>query len=206
MFIYWVFIIGTVLAVVWGMNNFFVGNDIALKVNNVGHENHSGIFLAIILVLVSSFIIHKKEYWHKQTLALWSAQIIMLAGLIITISRAAWAGYAGFILFVIVKGKKKWVIGILSLLILLSPLIFFNSYFKKKIFRAVSMEIRLRSWHTALVLYSYHPFLGIGLNHFEKINYEKYKVQKNIAFLTPTISTLRFFLKWVAWECLLSCI
>lgn len=139
-------------------------------------------FLGSFLILVFPLIIVAFKLWTR----FWQKIILIILGfleifiLILTLSRAAWFGFLGFVVFLSIiylylKKKKKLLLFFIALIVLGISLIFFNkNYFDQSknplLFRLTSAldfntptaKFRLLYWRAVPEIIKSRPFLGYG--------------------------------------------
>lgn len=131
--------------------------------------NFLGTFLVLNFLLIGGIFFNylKNKKWERVGL-LGILGMLTLVAVFLTYSRGALLMLAvGVFVFLVMMGKKRWLIGflIISVLIfLLLPRAFQSE--GTNFLRIVSSQARLRSAKNALIIFKENPVLGVGFNAY----------------------------------------
>jgi len=180
----WLFgltIASTIPPLLWGgYELYFLQTKQFLQLHSVGHVNHSAIYLTMIFGASLGWMM---VLWARLTLA---NKILMLLtsstffiSLIIGQSRAAFgvALLIAFLLIALLKGERRFKIGVIGLLASLSFLaIAFNAEIvNKELTQERNNDFlsgRDKVWNVSLEAARFHPLLGIGMSNWKYITQE----------------------------------
>lgn len=148
------------------------------------NPNHFAGFLEMLLPVGLALCL-KSRLPHLMKVFLAYASLIMLAGIIVSLSRMAWitTGVVLFIFFGVQlwKGRHRWILIVFLVLIAAGATLFVarNITIQKRFnladFYPNQFEnIRFRIWRPAFEIWQEHPWLGVGPNHFD-FHYGKYR-------------------------------
>ena len=147
------------------------------------HPNMLGGFLAAVFVLGISYHISRirnRESWFSFIIC-YSSFAILLLGLILTFSRAAWLGAAmGIVAYCVsciryhVWGKQRArILGVLALALFMFVFVLRDQIFPRfdgaTITREGSVSERIVSLADAKTLIAAHPIIGVGAGNFTKV-------------------------------------
>ena len=182
-------VLSTIPPLAWGLYEYLISHSRgSLEIHSVGHVNHSAIYLVIIFGASLGWFLSqlkaKKQLtilkW--QTIALGILSLMFFICLIIGQSRGAFgiATILGFGLFLFFgKNKSTKIIGIMTVLSVLSLSVLLNSNIvKKQIINQENKNVlafRDRVWNVSLEASRFHPFLGIGMSNWHFITLDQLK-------------------------------
>lgn len=139
-----------------------------LEILSLGQFNHTAIYLALVL-LIPLGRWTADGAWRKREVA---AALPVLAAVILTTSRAAFGIWCLCALAALVY-RRCWRLlaaGAL-LLLLLAGVLLRADWTPDKVFSLQSLHMRVAIWKNAATVAAAHPLLGIGLNHFGKVDF-----------------------------------
>jgi len=170
----WSFIVSTTLAVFYSIIFWkFIEHKPHLEVMSLGHFNHTAIFLGLTIVFTICKIVWD-EGSRKSMFSLCIFSIILMAGLILTTSRASILGLAAAIFFMLLYKANKKLLFILLLSAVISVFTFsFSKDFQRKALNPGSVISRLYIWKAGIRAFKDHLFFGVGLRCFGIID-DKY--------------------------------
>lgn len=129
------------------------------------HYNDFGTYLVFILSLAIALFVSKQKKLYK--IALFLLIILLIAGLLLTFSRASWLGFiTSLVLMLLISRKFKQLLPILGIFIIL--LIFIPIAKERAAFTSQYTEGagRFIIWQSAFRMITERPFLGNGLGTF----------------------------------------
>lgn len=168
-------IISTVVTLLMGYwLHYFKGETSHLQLNSVGHVNHSGIYLAIIITTSIAMLVRK--FTTKGKLILLLALSFLVSSLLIMSARGAIIPVLIFIFTIVIfrhqPARSKIALTLVSIFSIVLLLVLFEGFIDKTAgnFSTGSYSSkRIELANTAITSAQMAPILGVGLNNFGKI-------------------------------------
>lgn len=140
----------------------------------MGHPNHQGALLAMVLPLVLGLAGPGRQRWLVVT------GLVLVVGLAVTVSRGAWLGWAAaMVIWGAVRLRsygfrvpvRKTIYGLAAGVLTLSVLVWWGpqgilSGLHDRVANMTSAMSRLHIWDTSLRIFRDHPVLGVGPDMF----------------------------------------
>jgi O-antigen ligase len=195
-------IIGAIPPLLWGLYQYLViHTKSSLELHSVGHVNHSAIYLVMIFGATLGYFLTKFNNTKKNSAASISCQILLaifsllfFLSIIIGQSRGAFifAILLGLlILFLIPKTKKIKIIGLITLIGILSLTYFLKVGIVEKQINYQKnnnvLSYRDRVWNVSIEASRFSPLLGIGMSnwHFITLDHLKNSVESRHGKFNP---------------------
>jgi len=159
---------GVMVTLVGGWQLLFTGSGVVVagvrRMRSVYFSpNHGALFLERLFPLALTMALVKGS-GKQRRLAYLAALLLILLGLFLTYSRAAWllglpAG--AIVVLVGVRGRRLWRLGGASVLMTIGLVVFYQRGWES------ASLLRLDIWRSALAIWGDHPWLGVGLGNFQ---------------------------------------
>ncbi len=179
------FIISTVIGVVWGLFDNLSGHNVRLQIRSLGYPIHTATYLVMMLALLISLLL----------LMEWSARVKMLIGtitgatvlaLFLTYSRGGWFAFAACLLFLSISLKQwKPVVAVVMLVtMILLGLQVTGRLWTRQIVMLAHLDQddntsqRLLMWRASILSMKERPLLGIGPRNFKNLDHERYGISR----------------------------
>ena len=183
-FFYWITILSTIPALLWGLAEVFIFNSkTSLQLNSVGHVNHSAIYLTLIYgALVSKVINIDNNDSAIKKIGLYALTLTLFASLAIGESRAAFGcGILITILSIFFSKKSisKKIMGYIYFSVLLALTVLLNIAIIQKITIKMdghdNLSARDKLWSISIEGSKINPILGLGNGNWKLMPEEKIK-------------------------------
>jgi len=142
---------------------------------NYAH-NASGSVYAVVSIFLIVFFLREQKRKLKILYAI--MLVLCLVGLLLTKSRGSYVGFvvgALVILWFNFRSIKKFIISILTIIIISIPLIFVSDAFKRIMqifnFKEANISWRFVLWERALYMFRQSPIFGIGFGRFNDVDF-----------------------------------
>lgn len=155
------------------------------------HSNNFGAYLVLIMPIFLSFIFSKGTNWRNRIYYLFGLMPLLYC-VIRTCSRGAWfALFVAILILGLLKSRKLFAI--LIVLVIILPF-FLPHQIRVRAFDALNFQEgtsweRLKLWNGAFAMIKEHPFLGFGVNTYDK-NSPAYKPKDYWSAIYPHNSYL----------------
>jgi O-antigen ligase len=188
----------------WGLYEYLIINSkTSLEIHSVGHFNHSAIYLTMIFGATLGWFISQFDFkktnganpW--QTIFIGVMSFILFIALIIGQSRGAYgiAIILGLCIFLLGNNTKVKIIGIVTMLLVITSSIFLKSdIIQKQINNQKNNNVlsyRDKVWNVSIEASRFSPLLGLGLSnwHFIKLS----QLQKSVEARGETFNADNYF-------------
>jgi O-antigen ligase len=186
--IVWVTILGTLPPLAWGLVEYMViHTKVSLQLHSVGHENHSAIYLGIILGAALSVTL---SIWRDvgliKRIGLILLPIIFFVGIIIGQSRGVFGISLirlSLIIFLIPNPKKIKVIAFALFAIVLGLMPVMNAAIIQKQIAAQTAHNTVADrdlvWNVSIEAARFYPVFGVGNGNWNRITLEDIKKSRD---------------------------
>ncbi|MDB4939731.1 MAG: O-antigen polymerase [Candidatus Doudnabacteria bacterium] len=159
----------------FGLPNAWWGNSLEPKraLSVFEHPNSFALFLTPLLAFLLPFVFERKLSWYYKLFYL-----ISIAGLVASLSRGGWLGFAAAVAaYILFFATKRVKIALIAAAIIFAGVAYAIPILRYRVILAYrgdkSTESRYSLWHTANKMIKDSPVLGKGLQGFEA-NFSKY--------------------------------
>lgn len=179
--LYAAFMFSTLVATLWGLAALTVPHTYAgLELHSVGHVNHSAAYITVSIGAVLSGLI---AYWRKLSGAMRMSGLIALfvfaVAIVLAGSRAATVVSFVLVLLFAALWSRRSKAALLAMALALALFVTSIETFDKDMRRKQELakaspnpvlNERYPLWNQALAAWRAHPWFGVGLDNFEKID------------------------------------
>ncbi|MDI6800919.1 MAG: O-antigen ligase family protein [Thermodesulfovibrionales bacterium] len=153
----------------WGIWDIINGKKQGLEIYSLGHFNHTGIYLAIMLTLNLS-VLQLFKVRNLLKAGIIAAFLLSLVSLILTTSRGSILGFLCFLILspFIMKDHKVILRVILNIVIFALFFILITYFYKQLSSKLLSSGLRLEVWKDAINVFMNSPIFGVGFNQYNK--------------------------------------
>ena len=154
---------------IWAEYDLIKGITLRLKLNSIGHFNHTAIYIGIISIISLALFTAKESFTKNyRFIKIFSAVIFLISlyAIFVAASRAIMFSIPFIALMILYNsgslGKKDLLIVVLSALVIVVA-IYFNHYTLQKIYEGMNHSYRLQLWQASIDAWLHHNiFFGIG--------------------------------------------
>jgi len=180
-FIFFTFSLFSLIAIyIYISKNFFMffkhqGTGDTFTAFNYAHNASGSVYAVVSIFLIVFFL---REQGMKLKILYAIMLVLCLVGLFLTKSRGSYVGFAIGTLLVLwfnFRSIKKFIISILTVIVVSIPLIFISDAFKRITqifdFKEANISWRFVLWERALYMFKQSPIFGIGFGRFNDIDF-----------------------------------